>query len=121
MAGQPQPPRTERGYSSRYAARLLGISYRQIDYWLRTIPMLHEGVVGTGNFREIPPHVVETLDLVARLVKSGIQLRVAEEVVQRAHGAAVVRLPMPAIDVELIVRRRTVEQIEAAFDGRVGL
>jgi len=53
---------TERTYSSHEVARMVGVSYRQLDYWIRvgTIDM-PDGMPGSGRQR------VWTPDDVARL------------------------------------------------------
>jgi hypothetical protein len=100
------------------AADLAGITYRQIDYWIRTgvihvvdawVPRGHRAAVGyvnlnhrggSGSRTSLDAHELEVLILIAKLVRVGITLRVAHnaarqmvdegsEYVSLGHGVVV--------------------------------
>jgi DNA-binding transcriptional MerR regulator len=65
------------GWSSHEAARIVGISYRQIDHWDRTgvvKPTMILGHKGSGSRRRYSHTDVCKLMLVSMLVRSGYRL-----------------------------------------------
>jgi len=67
---------TVRGYSARVAAEVVGITYRQIDYWARTdlvSPSLARAS-GSGSRRQYSYANLLELKVIKRLLDSGIKL-----------------------------------------------
>jgi DNA-binding transcriptional MerR regulator len=63
-------------YSASMAARLAGISYRQIDYWAR-IGFIRPSVkdaTGSGTYRSYSQEDVDKLLLTKRLIDAGVDL-----------------------------------------------
>ena len=77
-----------------------GISYRQLDYWTRAglIPGVSRTVVGvgSGHSRDWTWREAQFLEALGRLVKAGVQVRVASTALQQAGNlsdAETVTLP----------------------------
>lgn len=75
--------------NSQAAADLVGISYRQIDHWVRC-GYVKGGTPGTGHARDISDAEVLVLWYLAALVNSGVQVLMAAAVARRlAEGETV--------------------------------
>lgn len=75
----PQPPI---GYSAKKAAEIVGITYRQLDYWARTDlirPSLNDAA-GSGSRRKYNYRNLLELKVVKNLLDSGIRLEQVREV-----------------------------------------
>jgi hypothetical protein len=72
------------GYSSGEAAAIAGISYRQLDYWIRTEliqPSIERGV-GSGKARQFSFADLMHLRLIKRLLDQGHSLQSVRRVMQ---------------------------------------
>lgn len=71
---------TIRTWSSLDACELLGISYRCLNYWASTTPILqHQASVGSGARRRWTEEELQRLDLLNRLRLAGLSLIQARE------------------------------------------
>ncbi len=67
---------TSLGYSAKLTAEVVGISYRQLDYWARTdllVPSLAQAA-GSGSRRRYSYANLLELKVIKRLLDSGIKL-----------------------------------------------
>ena len=72
----------EEGFSGRKTAEVVGISYRQLDYWARTHlvrPSL-EDARGSGTRRRYANRDLLELKLIKQLLDAGIKLESVREV-----------------------------------------
>ena len=71
------PPKTvDQGYSGKRTAEIVGISYRQLDYWARTDllrPSLSDAT-GSGSRRRYSYRDLLELKVIKSLLDSGIKL-----------------------------------------------
>ena len=77
-AVRPGPP----GYSGTQAAKIVGITYRQLDYWARTDllrPSLAEAV-GSGSRRQYSYRDLLELRMIKTLLDAGIRLESVRQV-----------------------------------------
>lgn len=63
-----------------------GITYRQVDSWVRSGYLRPVGGVGTGHLREFPSDEVIAAVRMGRLVKAGLSARVAARVARGEQG-----------------------------------
>jgi DNA-binding transcriptional MerR regulator len=73
---------TETGYSGTQAAKIVGITYRQLDYWARTDllrPSLAEAT-GSGSRRRYSYRDLLELRVIKTLLDAGIRLESVREV-----------------------------------------
>ena len=74
--------RTTEGYSGQRTAEIVGITYRQLDYWARTDlvrPSLADAK-GSGSRRRYSYRDLLELKTIKRLLDSGIKLEMVREV-----------------------------------------
>ena len=67
---------TSQGYSAKLTADVVGITYRQLDYWARTdlvVPSLAKAT-GSGSRRQYSYSNLLELKVIKRLLDSGIKL-----------------------------------------------
>jgi DNA-binding transcriptional MerR regulator len=81
----------EHGYSGTQAAKIVGITYRQLDYWARTDlvrPSLSDAS-GSGSRRRYSYNDLLELRVIKTLLDAGIKLESVREVFEylRAHVA----------------------------------
>lgn len=72
-----------RGYSGPVACAMVGVSYRQLDYWARTDlikPSLH-GANGSGSRRRYSEEDIRMLKIIKRMLDFGIQLQAVRQLV----------------------------------------
>lgn len=74
--------RVERGFSGKSTAEIVGISYRQLDYWARTdlIRPSITDAAGSGSRRLYSYNDLLELKVVKNLLDSGIRLEQVREV-----------------------------------------
>ena len=68
-------------------AKRIGVTYRQIDYWVRCGCI--RGVTqdpGSGNHREWPAAPIAIADRMARLVQAGMRPPIASGIANRGPG-----------------------------------
>jgi len=73
---------TEQGYSGTKAAQIVGITYRQLDYWARTDlvrPSLTDAA-GSGSRRQYSYRDLLELKIIKNLLGAGIKLESVREV-----------------------------------------
>lgn len=73
---------SEEGYSGTHAAKVVGISYRQLDYWARTDlvrPSLSDAT-GSGSRRRYSYRDLLELRVIKSLLDAGIRLESVREV-----------------------------------------
>jgi DNA-binding transcriptional MerR regulator len=80
---------SEQGYSGTKAAQIVGITYRQLDYWARTDlvrPSLAEAA-GSGTRRQYSYRDLLELKIIKNLLGAGIKLESVREVFEylRSH------------------------------------
>lgn len=70
------------GYSGKSTAEIVGITYRQLDYWARTdlIRPSHTDAAGSGSRRQYSYRNLLELKVVKNLLDSGIRLEQVREV-----------------------------------------
>jgi DNA-binding transcriptional MerR regulator len=76
------------GYRGAVAARAAGITYRQLDYWARTV----RGASGSGTQRLYGFRDILVLKLVKRLLDTGISLQQIRTAVNQLRESGVVDL-----------------------------
>ena len=79
------------GYRGAVAARVAGITYRQLDYWARTdlvVPSI-QTAAGSGSQRLYSFRDVLVLRLVKRLLETGISLQQIRVAVEQLHDAGI--------------------------------
>lgn len=82
------------GYRGAVAARVAGITYRQLDYWARTdlvVPSIRTAT-GSGSQRLYSFRDVLVLKLVKRLLETGISLQQIRVAVDQLHSAGITDL-----------------------------
>jgi DNA-binding transcriptional MerR regulator len=107
---------TEQGFRVPEVCRIVGITYRQLDYWARTglvRPSIHEAQ-GSGSQREYSFQDLATLKLIKRMLDSGVNL----QQIRKAMGT-LKELKEPALGTTLVSdgsRIYSVESPEAVID-----
>jgi DNA-binding transcriptional MerR regulator len=107
---------TEQGFRVPEVCRIVGITYRQLDYWARTglvRPSIHEAQ-GSGSQREYSFQDLATLRLIKRMLDSGVNL----QQIRKAMGT-LKELKEPALGTTLVSdgsRIYSVESPEAVID-----
>jgi DNA-binding transcriptional MerR regulator len=82
MPGEGKHTVTEGGYSGTQAAKIVGISYRQLDYWARTDlvrPSLADAA-GSGSRRRYSYRDLLELRVIKTLLDAGIRLESVRDV-----------------------------------------
>ena len=82
------------GFSGTQAAKVVGITYRQLDYWARTdlvVPSIRTAS-GSGSQRLYSFRDVLVLKLVKRLLETGISLQQIRVAVDQLHSAGITDL-----------------------------
>lgn len=82
------------GYRGAVAARVAGITYRQLDYWARTnlVEPSIQDATGSGSKRLYSFRDVLVLKLVKRLLETGISLQQIRIAVEQLHDAGITDL-----------------------------
>lgn len=82
------------GYRGAVAARVAGITYRQLDYWARTnlVEPSIQDATGSGSKRLYSFRDVLVLKLVKRLLETGISLQQIRVAVEQLHDAGITDL-----------------------------
>jgi DNA-binding transcriptional MerR regulator len=107
---------TEQGFRVPEVCRIVGITYRQLDYWARTglvRPSIHEAQ-GSGSQREYSFQDLATLKLIKRMLDSGVNLQQI-----RKAMSTLKELKEPALGTTLVSdgsRIYSVESPEAVID-----
>jgi len=81
-SGANRQPRLELGYSGTRTAKVVGISYRQLDYWARTDlirPSLSDAS-GSGSRRKYSYNDLLELKAIKKLLDAGIKLEQVRKV-----------------------------------------
>ncbi len=70
------------GYSGKSASEIVGITYRQLDYWARTdlIRPSHTDAAGSGSRRKYSYRDLVELKVIKNLLDSGIRLEQVREI-----------------------------------------
>lgn len=80
---------SEQGYSGTKAAQIVGITYRQLDYWARTdlVRPSMADASGSGSRRQYSYQDLLELKIIKNLLAAGIKLESVREVFQylRSH------------------------------------
>ena len=73
---------TEQGYSGKRTAEIVGITYRQLDYWARTdlVRPLLQTAQGSGSRRRYSYRDLLELKVIKNLLDAGIKLESVREV-----------------------------------------
>lgn len=82
------------GYRGSIAARVAGITYRQLDYWARTdlVEPSIQDAAGSGSKRLYSFRDILVLKLVKRLLETGISLQQIRIAVEQLHDAGITDL-----------------------------
>ncbi|MDJ1370378.1 MerR family transcriptional regulator [Gulosibacter molinativorax] len=82
------------GYRGAVAARVAGITYRQLDYWARTnlVEPSIQDASGSGSKRLYSFRDILVLKLVKRLLETGISLQQIRVAVEQLHDAGITDL-----------------------------
>lgn len=107
-------------YSGKQAAKIVGITYRQLDYWART-DFVKPSVVsaaGSGSRRQYNYEDLLRLKVAKALLDSGIRLEKVREVFRnvKSFGADVKDANLIIEGEEVFVYDR--DQLVSAFDSR---
>lgn len=81
------------GWSGKDAAMIVGISYRQIDYWARTglvEPSLTSATPGSGNRRLYSAADIAVLRIIRKALDAGMSLPRVREAISSLGGAILV-------------------------------
>ncbi len=81
-------PATETGYSGTHTAKIVGITYRQLDYWARTDlirPSLSDAA-GSGSRRRYSYNDLLELKTIKKLLDAGIKLEQVRTVFENLRG-----------------------------------
>lgn len=85
---------SEATFSTPDAARMAGVSFRQLDYWSRVGVIVPETpAAGSGSARQFTGTQVRNIAMIGRLRELGVSLEAIEDVmkvVDRADGALIV-------------------------------
>ena len=95
-----QPAAQETGYSGTKAAKIVGISYRQLDYWARTglvRPSLADAK-GSGSRREYGYRDLLELRVIKSLLDAGIKLESVRTAFEYLRAHATTFDDMAAVD-----------------------
>jgi DNA-binding transcriptional MerR regulator len=83
-------------YTSEQVCELAGISYRQLDYWVRLRHLRpHNARYGSGHGRVWTHEEALKAVAIAQMLGSGLALWKAAELVTAGRYAALVELPLP--------------------------
>lgn len=85
---------------SRAAAQLAGISYRQLDHWIRQ-GYIAATTLGTGYPREMNSIEVRVVVLMAHLVASGLTVATAADIARTAIETAQSRVTSKGLTFEI--------------------
>ena len=78
---------SEQGYRVPEVCKIVGISYRQLDYWARTelvTPSIRDAH-GSGSQREYSFHDLVTLRVIKSLLDTGVALQRVRKAVEFLH------------------------------------
>lgn len=91
MTVMPGDSASDVSYSGRSAAEIVGISYRQLDYWARTqlVEPTVRGAAGSGSQRLYGFRDILVLKLVKRLLDTGISLQQIRVAVNQLREAGI--------------------------------
>ncbi|MBP2436017.1 MerR family transcriptional regulator [Microbacterium amylolyticum] len=81
----------DKGYRGAIAAKAVGITYRQLDYWARTelvVPTVRDAK-GSGSQRLYGFRDILVLKLVKRLLDTGISLQQIRIAVEQLHASGI--------------------------------
>jgi DNA-binding transcriptional MerR regulator len=83
MAARPSPPGSEPGFRGPIVYKLVGITYRQLDYWARTglVTPSVRAADGSGTQRLYSFTDVVELRIIKRLLDAGVSLRQIREAI----------------------------------------
>ena len=87
-APHPVPARSDEGFRGSQVCSLVGITYRQLDYWART-GLLRPSIVdatGSGSQRRYSYGDVLELKVIKRLLDAGLKLQQARQAVECLRG-----------------------------------
>jgi DNA-binding transcriptional MerR regulator len=106
----------EQGYRVPDVIKIVGISYRQLDYWARTglVRPSVQDAQGSGTQRLYSFRDLATLKLIKRMLDSGVNLQRIREAMSTLH-----QLKEPALGTTLVsdgIRIYSVESPEAVID-----
>jgi DNA-binding transcriptional MerR regulator len=100
----------EQGYRVPEVTRIVGISYRQLDYWARTglVRPSVKDAQGSGTQRLYSFQDLATLKLIKRMLDSGVSL----QQIRRAMGT-LKELKEPALGTTLVSDGNRIYQVES--------
>ena len=74
------------GYRAPAVIALTGLTYRQLDYWVRVGYLHpHNNALGSGTARIWPPPEVAVAATMARLVHAGLDVGIAADAARQLH------------------------------------
>lgn len=110
-------PQPEGQWSTYDVCELTGASYRQVDYWIRTTPVLnHHARAGSGGRRRWTDEEVQRVDLIVRCRQAQINLDTARSMASGEVGSLMTWSPVPSVVV--MIQWRTISEIEETAAGR---
>lgn len=113
----PEPTTAEAGFSGRRAAQIVGITYRQLDYWARTDlirPTLADAT-GSGSRRLYSRADLMVLLLIRTLIDGGARLERVRELIDALPDY------WSELDQYLVLARPTINHPGVFVAGDVGL
>jgi DNA-binding transcriptional MerR regulator len=115
-----QPPAGEAGYRGPQVCAIVGITYRQLDYWART-GLLHPSISqarGSGSQRRYSYSDLVQLKVIKRLLDAGVSLQAARRAIDclRSSGDDLASANL-VIDDRRSVLARTGEEIIDLLKG----
>ena len=100
----------DNGYSGARAAEVVGISYRQLDYWARTglVRPSIQDAQGSGTQRLYSFQDLALLKLIKRMLDSGVNLQQVRKAMKTLKG-----LDEPALGTTLVSDGHRIYQVES--------
>ncbi len=89
LAGRRRAGRREPGYRGPQVCSVVGITYRQLDYWART-GLLHPSITearGSGSQRRYSYTDLVQLKVIKRLLDAGVSLQAARKAIDCLRSA----------------------------------
>lgn len=120
---QQRTAHNEAGYSGRQAAQIVGITYRQLDYWARTDlirPSLMDAA-GSGSRRKYSYRDLLELKIIKKLLDAGLRLETVRDVftyLRENLGEDVVSANLIISDGQVVLATSDQEMIDLIRKGQ---
>jgi DNA-binding transcriptional MerR regulator len=120
-----KPPAEEPGYRGPQVCAIVGITYRQLDYWART-DLLHPSITqarGSGSQRRYSYSDLVQLKVIKRLLDAGVSLQAARRAIEclRSSGEDLASANLVIDDRRSVLARSGEEIIDLLKGGQTVL